>query len=72
MDGMTQTTANRPRGRPRLAEGAMLDRINIRVPSKVMAALHRIRDRRDDGADTAQVIREVLSSRLRELGELDQ
>lgn len=49
---------------------AMLARINIRVPKQVMAAIDVVRTQRLDGADQAQVIRELLVSALIDKGAL--
>ena len=57
-------------GRPPKDDEAMLARINIRVPQKVMRAIERVRDKREDGAETAQVIREVLVRGLKSMGEI--
>ena len=66
---MRKTTEPRL-GRPPKDDEAMLARINIRVPQKVMRAIESVRDKREDGAETAQVIREVIVRGLKSMGEL--
>ena len=48
----------------------MTARINIRIPEIVMHAIELVRDERKDGADTAQVVRELLVQALELRGKL--
>lgn len=65
-----QAEMKRPRGRPPLADGAMLERVNIRVPTSIMSVIREIKAERKDGADLAQVIREVIVDGLHGRGKL--
>lgn len=67
---MTNVEHPRPRGRPPKHDEAMLARINIRVPKPVMEAIEAVRAERKDGADVAQVIRELLVEALEERRKL--
>lgn len=65
-----QDEMKRPRGRPPLADGAMLERVNIRVPTSIMSVIREMRSERKDGADLAQVIRGLLVKGLEAEGKL--
>lgn len=68
---MTDKPTDAPRrGRPPRFDGTMDDRLNIRVPRDVMEALRELRDSRKDGADLAQVTRELLVEGLEKRGRL--
>jgi hypothetical protein len=54
----------RPRGRPSLGADTMSDHLHIRVPAAMLARIDAIRDARLDGADRAQVVRELLAKAL--------
>ena len=58
------------RGRPPRFDETMNDRLNIRVPRDVMEALRELRDSRKDGADLAQITRELLVEGLEKRGRL--
>ena len=49
------------RGRPPKNDETMLERINIRAPSRLMDKVRAIQAERLDGPDTAQVVRELLA-----------
>lgn len=70
ISGAMEKTADARRGRPPLADEVMKDRVNIRVPADVMEAIRRVRAKRKDGADAAQVIREGLVYWLESIGEI--
>ena len=60
---MPNATDNRVRlGRPPKGQETMLARVNIRIPKPLMTRIEKIRESREDGADTAQVIREVMAA----------
>lgn len=59
---------NRKRGRPPKDGEAMLERFNIRVPKGMADVIHELHRERRDGADTSQVIREVLLRGLEAMG----
>ena len=61
---MPNQTPPRKRGRPPKDDEAMFDRINIRVPKPLMAKIDAMHRARRDGADKAQVIRELLARAL--------
>lgn len=68
---MTDKPTDAPRrGRPPRFADTMDDRLNIRVPRDVMEALRELRDSRKDGADIAQVTRELLVEGLEKRGRL--
>lgn len=68
--GCMSNEEKRNRGRPPLADEAMMERINIRVPAHIMAAIREIKASRKDGSDLSQVIREVLVDGLASRGRL--
>ena len=61
---MPNTMTKRKPGRPPKDDEAMFARINIRVPQAMMAQIDALQRSRRDGADTAQVIRELLAKAL--------
>ena len=58
------------RGRPPKHGATMMAHFTIRMPPVMMAAIERIVADRKDGADTAQVIRELLAKALEADGQL--
>jgi hypothetical protein len=61
---MSKDDAKRSRGRPPKDAEAMFDRINIRVPRPIMEKIDALHRSRGDGADKAQIIRELLVKAL--------
>lgn len=57
-------------GRPPKHGDAMMVKINIRMPQPMMDAIQGVVSSRKDGADTAQVIRELLAKALETEGLL--
>ena len=58
---MPKDEPKRKRGRPPKSAEAMFERINIRVPRSIMQKIDALHRARVDGADKAQVIRELLA-----------
>ena len=48
----------------------MAGRINIRIPESLASAIDNVRNKRRDGADTAQIVRELLVEALKAKGEI--
>lgn len=67
---MVTQSEKRPRGRPPKGDDAMLGRLNIRIPDAIALAIEEVRDERVDGADTAQIVRELLVDALKARGKL--
>lgn len=61
---MPKEEIKRSRGRPPKNAEAMFERINIRVPKPIMEKIDALHRTRSDGADKAQVIRELLVKAL--------
>lgn len=67
---MVHEQEKRPRGRPPKGDDVMAGRINIRIPESLASAIDNVRNKRRDGADTAQIVRELLVEALKAKGEI--